>query len=235
MRFRLLTVATFAGALLTLSGCVYEQPPVSQKVLDYYTNPPAPKPDPDLVTIIGDSYTGGSNEGGNKAANWVARIQLTLDRVNLDNEGIGGTGYATQVNNFGSRVARSIGPNTDLVVFFGSRNDVGSNPAAVGAAASSAYSEVKRIAPTARLLVIGPAWGGSEVPKPMLGVRDAVRDAAVASGAVFVDPIAEKWFLTPETSVLIGADGVHPTDDGHAFLATAIKPHITAALAEPQS
>ncbi|MDP9694967.1 UNVERIFIED_ORG: lysophospholipase L1-like esterase [Arthrobacter globiformis] len=228
----MLTVAALAGSIIALSGCVQEQPPVSQKVLDYYKNPPAPRPDPDLVTIIGDSFTGGSNEGGNKAANWVARVQQTLDRANLDNEGVGGTGYASHVNNFGSRIARSIGPNTDLVVFFGSRNDVASDPASVGASASAAYAEVKRIAPGAKILVIGPAWSGGEVPEPMLEVRNAVRGAAVASGATFVDPIARGWFLTPETQVLIGADGVHPTDQGHAFLADAIGPYIRASIAE---
>lgn len=235
LRFRLLTVAAVAGSMLVLSGCsVYAQPPVSQKVQDYYSNPPAPKPHPDLVTIIGDSYTGGSSEGGNKAANWVARVQQTFDQANFDNEGVGGTGYTSQVNSFGSRIAGSIGPNTDLVVFFGSRNDVASPPATVGAAASSAYAEVKRIAPKAKLLVIGPAWGGGPVPEPMLEVRDAVRAAASASGASFVDPLADRWFLTPDTEILIGADGVHPTDEGHAFLATAIGPQISAALAQPR-
>jgi lysophospholipase L1-like esterase len=225
-----LTVAAVAGSILALSGCVHEPSPVSQKVLDYYTNPPTARADPELVTVIGDSYTGGSSEGGNKSANWVARVQQTLDQANLDNEGVGGTGYASQVNSFGSRIARSIGPNTDLVVFFGSRNDLGSDPATVGASATAAYAEVKRIAPDVKILVIGPAWGGSEVPEPMLAVRDAVRDAANTSGATFIDPIADGWFLTPETAVLIGADGVHPTDEGHAFLAEAIGPLISAAV-----
>lgn len=219
-------------AALALTGCAHEQPPVSQKVLDYYTNPPAPKPEPDLVTIIGDSYTGGSDMGGYKAANWVARVQMTMDDANLANQGVGGTGYATDAKtNFGSRIKPNIGPATDLVVFVGSRNDIVSSPAAVGAAASAAYAEAKAIAPEAKLLVIGPVWGGSDVPDVMFPIRDAVQESATAAGATWVDPIEDGWFLsTPEAQALIGEDGVHPTDEGHAFLANTIGPLIQDAI-----
>mgnify|MGYP002623887115 CR=1 FL=1 len=48
------------------------------------------------------------------------------------------------------------------------------------------------------------------------------------AGATFVDPIAEGWFVgRPE---LIGADGVHPTDAGHQYLADKIAPLIGARL-----
>lgn len=219
-----------AVSVLMLAACASEQKPVSQKVLDYYTNPPAPKPEPDLVTIIGDSYTGGSKMGGNGASNWVARVQMTTN-ANLDNKGVGGTGYATP-GAFTERVASSIGPATDLVVFVGSRNDIANSPATVGAAAKSAYEEVKRIAPDAQLLVIGPVWGGTEVPSLMLDVRDAVKDAATAAGATWVDPIEQEWFLVPDQQALIGEDGVHPTDEGHAFLASAIGPLIQGQLTQ---
>lgn len=234
MRFRLLTVAAIAGALLALSGCaLQEPPPVSQKVMDYYTNPPEALPDPDLVTIIGDSYTGGSDMGGYGAANWVARIQMKLERANLDNEGVGGTGYTTG-NSFGSRVASPlIGPNTDVVMFVGSRNDLNAGPAAAGSAAAAAFAEARKLAPTADLVVVGPVWGGSDVPQQMFKVRDTVRDAATAAGATWIDPIEQGWFLdTPQEQALIGADSVHPTDEGHAYLAEKLLPVLTAALAK---
>ena len=41
---------------------------------------------------------------------------------------------------------------------------------------------------------------------------------------MFVDPIAEGWFVgRPD---LIGADGIHPTDAGHAYMAARIAPLI---------
>lgn len=218
------------AAALALTGCsIHQPPPVSQKVLDYYTNPPTPLPKPDLVTIIGDSYTGGSDMGGNKGANWVARVQLTMDgKASLANQGIGGTGYATDGNSFGSRVKPYVGPNTDLVVFFGSRNDLGSEPGAVGAAARSAYAAVKADAPEAKLLVVGPPWVDRDVPANLYAIRDAIRIEAEAVGAVFVDPITEGWFFNnPE---MIGSDDVHPTDAGHAYIADRIGPLIKQAL-----
>ena len=43
-----------------------------------------------------------------------------------------------------------------------------------------------------------------------------------------MDPIAARWFAgRPE---LIGKDGVHPTDAGHAYMAAKIAPLISAKL-----
>ena len=45
---------------------------------------------------------------------------------------------------------------------------------------------------------------------------------------MFVDPLAEGWFVgRPD---LIGADGVHPNDAGHAYLAEKIAPLIRSQL-----
>ncbi|HEX3545697.1 MAG TPA: SGNH/GDSL hydrolase family protein, partial [Mycobacterium sp.] len=52
-------------------------------------------------------------------------------------------------------------------------------------------------------------------------------EAGVA-GAVFIDPIAAGWFVGRPG--LIGADGVHPTDAGHALMAEKIAPLIDAQL-----
>jgi lysophospholipase L1-like esterase len=47
-------------------------------------------------------------------------------------------------------------------------------------------------------------------------------------GATFVDPIAEHWFVgRPD---LIGADGVHPNDAGHQYMADRIAPLIRTQL-----
>jgi lysophospholipase L1-like esterase len=50
----------------------------------------------------------------------------------------------------------------------------------------------------------------------------------MASGARFVDPLAERWFVgRPD---LIAVDGVHPTDTGHRYLAERIAGLIAAEL-----
>lgn len=59
--------------------------------------------------------------------------------------------------------------------------------------------------------------------------RNAVRDSATARGIAFVDPLEEGWFRDGITG-LIGLDGVHPNDAGHAYLAEKLAPHIQSLL-----
>ena len=65
-------------------------------------------------------------------------------------------------------------------------------------------------------------------PPAVLQIRDVLHAQARAVGATFIDPIAERWFVgRPD---LIGEDGVHPTDAGHAYMADKIAPLIAARL-----
>ena len=83
-------------------------------------------------------------------------------------------------------------------------------------------------APDARVLVIGPPWPTATPPQAVLNIRNSLRSQAAAIGATFVDPIAENWFVgRPD---LIGHDGVHPTDAGHAYMAEKIAPLIYSQL-----
>jgi lysophospholipase L1-like esterase len=114
-------------------------------------------------------------------------------------------------------------------VFYGSRNDQGVDPAVYFGAALGALNVARRMAPSAPLLVIGPPWPTADVPASITLIRDVLAADAQSVGATFIDPIAERWFVgRPE---LIGPDGVHPTDAGHAFMADRIAPLIAAQLA----
>jgi lysophospholipase L1-like esterase len=62
----------------------------------------------------------------------------------------------------------------------------------------------------------------------VLKIRDTLKYQADVVGATFIDPINAGWFVgRPE---LIGKDGVHPTDAGHAYMAEKIAPLIGAQL-----
>ena len=116
-----------------------------------------------------------------------------------------------------------------LVVFFGSRNDQGVDPAQLSMLAYGTFQLARRIAPSATFLIIGPPWPTANPPAAVVRIRDALQYQAGLAGAKFVDPIAERWFVgQPE---LIGADGVHPTDAGHEYMADKIAPLIAAAIA----
>ena len=59
--------------------------------------------------------------------------------------------------------------------------------------------------------------------------RRWIQAEAAAAGAVFVDPLTDKWFVN-DTGKLVGSDGVHLTDQGHKYLADQLQPRIAAAL-----
>lgn len=183
------------------------------------------------VAIIGDSYTVGSSEGGNGAKAWpqIAWQLLSAEGVEVDTDVAAepGAGYGQPGNRgsvFGDLTAQAVRHNDALVVFFGSRNDQPVDPLRFPALAANVFQMARFSAPAARILVIGPPWPTAEAPLAVLRIRDNLRDQAVAAGAMFVDPIAEGWFVgRPD---LIGQDGVHPTDAGHAYMAAKIAPLI---------
>lgn len=187
------------------------------------------------VAVVGDSYTTGSTEGGNGAQGWTALTWRKLARQGLEVApsvaAEGRAGYVVrgyQGNVFGDLVPRAVTADDALVVFFGSRNDQGADPLTLAGMTQQSFATARRLAPRARLLVIGPPWPTADVPPAVLQIRDVLRITASMAGATFVDPIAERWFVGGPG--LIGADGVHPTDAGHAYMAERIAPLITAEL-----
>ncbi len=200
-----------------------------------WTMPAGRAEPPAHIAVIGDSYTTGSNEGGNGPLSWTAQTWNLLAhrgvQVQADVAAEGGAGYGQPGNRgsiFHDLTARAVHRNDALVVFFGSRNDQPVSPADLPSLAAGTFHLARHVAPDARMLVIGPPWPSSTPPPAVLGIRDTLRTQAAAIGATFVDPIAEDWFVGRPG--LIGHDGVHPTDAGHAYLAAKIAPLIYGQL-----
>jgi lysophospholipase L1-like esterase len=187
------------------------------------------------IAVVGDSYTTGGDLGGLGPSGWTARAwQLLADqgiRVTADVAAEGGAGYGTRGNHgsvFEDLTADAVKPDDVLVVYFGSRNDQGVDPAQLSILAWGTFQLARRTAPSAKFLVIGPPWPTADPPGPVLKIRDALKYQAGLVKATFIDPIAAGWFVgRPE---LIGKDGVHPTDAGHAYMAEKIAPLIGAQL-----
>ncbi|MEO8814633.1 MAG: GDSL lipase [Mycobacterium sp.] len=187
------------------------------------------------IAVVGDSYTTGSDEGGRGAAGWTELAwQILAGRglhIRADVAAEGGAGYGIRGNRgglFRDLAPRAVQSDDALVVFFGSRNDQDVDPGELTSMIAETLSLARLITPSARLLVIGPPWPTSDVPGNVLRIRDILNGQAHAAGAEFVDPLAEGWFVgRPD---LIGADGVHPTDAGHAYMADKIAPLVGAQL-----
>jgi len=226
-------LAAFVIGLAGVAGVVFTHPGHLPRVraydtltLDFRLNHAA---------VIGDSYTTGTDEGGLGPKSWTARAWQTLaargERIAADVAAEGKAGYGEPGDHgsvFEDLTARAVKPGDALVVFFGSRNDQGVNPGLLGDRVRDTFVMARRFAPSARFLVIGPPWPTADVPGSMLRIRDVLNAAARAAGAAFVDPIADRWFVgRPD---LIGADGVHPNDAGHEYLADKIGPIIGMQL-----
>ncbi|MBS1694892.1 MAG: SGNH/GDSL hydrolase family protein [Actinobacteria bacterium] len=206
-----------------------------------YRHPGAPEPTAPLsfglnrVAVIGDSYTTGGDEGGTGANGWTAIAWQILAREGVptttDVAAERGAGYAArgeQGRIFQDLARGALRPDDTVVVFFGSRNDEHADPLLYPVMVYSTFQLARRMAPNARFLVIGPPWPTADPPGAVLRIRDALEYQAGLADATFVDPIAAGWFVgRPD---LIGQDGIHPTDSGHAYLADQIAPLIGAQL-----
>lgn len=179
------------------------------------------------VAVIGDSYSRGTVLGGLGSANWTA-VLATARQWRLDDVAVGATGYVASLPPSGpyasAQLDQALADDPALVIVQGSINDGFFDPAFVGAAASTLYAEIHRRDPDARLVVVGPFVVGQ--PAGPSALRDAVARAARDAGAMFLDPLAEQWFAG--TAGTLSADGVHPTDAGHAVFAG----RVGAALRE---
>lgn len=224
----ILAVAVLMGSL-AVAHARHEQP------MPIVTQAPLGNQKPKKVVAIGDSFTESTTFGNAGANSWnqVAFRQLRKRGVDISSESSGeaGSGYVARGirgTAFGEEARRLLEPDDDLVIIFGGSSDASATPESVQAAVNDAFSFVHKASPHAKLIVAGPA---SPVPDPapdVIRVRDIIRDAAGKMGATFVDPIADKWFVTDPS--LIREDG-SPTDTGHDYIAEKLLPVIQGVLA----
>lgn len=187
------------------------------------------------ISVIGDSYTTGSDEGGNGSKGWPTQVWRALAQhgiaVTPTVAAEGRAGYSTRGNRgsaFEDLTVRAVKPTDALVVFFGSPNDAAVDPTRLSVGMHETFKLARQIARSAKFLVIGPAWPTANPPPSIRRVRDVLGYQAELAGATFVDPIAAHWFVGE--SDLLGTDHVHPTDAGHTYIATELTPLIGAQL-----
>lgn len=187
-----------------------------------FTSQPAAK----RVAIIGDSYTACSAMGGCGTANYTRKIAPALG-WSIKTFAVGGTGYTNSSGGkttFGERVDDVIAAKPDIVVVEGGRNDLNAIDR-LPAATTDTLTRLKSSLPDAKLIVIGPI-GTASSPETESTARDIIAAAATGVGAdLFIDPIADGWF-TGADAKYIGVDGLHPTDDGHNYMADKLKDRL---------
>ena len=217
-----LTAAGVVGSLLAAAAASAAHPIV--------TPSPAVR-----VVVVGDSLSTG--HGTSPADAWPALIRTdpVLAGFQVVNAAENGSGYLSPGDldgTFGTQVDKFVTPQTGVVVFFGSENDLGYASSAVGDAASAAIAHAEALAPAAKIIVVGPPSYSAEPEPGLLDIRGQLKSAARVGGAEFVDPIAEGW-ISNDVEDLIGPDGDHPTVAGQQYLLEHIAALIEQASPGP--
>jgi lysophospholipase L1-like esterase len=222
----IVVLAPAVGIALTRAG---ESPPVVSAA-------PLVGLKPKKIVVMGDSYTEGTREGGLGASNWLqlAARQLRREGVDmkLNADGSGGTGYATRGHGgttFVDEAKRVVEADDDIVMVFGGLNDVETPPEEVRAGVHETLAETRARAPMAQIIVVGPAYPGPDPTPEILQIRDIIADEAAQANVAFTDPIADQWFVNEPQ--MIGE--LHPTDEGHRYMAERLLPVLRSALAPP--
>jgi acyl-CoA thioesterase-1 len=179
------------------------------------------------VAFIGDSYTQGAG-ADSEGAPWPTLLSRSEDWAER-NLGRGGTGYISTSTvagcgleycpNYSEMIPEAVTLNPSKVVVSGGRNDVGQDPEAVTEAINSFYEDLRAQLPDAEIIAISPVWDAREAPEEIDRMRDAVRAAAEANGAEYLD-IGQPLAGQPD---LVAPDEVHPNNEGHAALAEAAR------------
>ncbi|GAB3275841.1 SGNH/GDSL hydrolase family protein [Sinomonas notoginsengisoli] len=206
------SVALFSGAALMLAAALTGTFLAADQGAAPASAAPAVR-----VVVVGDSLS----TGYGTAAGWAWPHLLSqqehgrLDVVNASENGDGYLALGEEDGTFGSHAADAVTPETRVVVFFGSENDWGEDPADIADAAVAAVESVRSAAPDARVVMVGPTAFTDEPEPERLAIRDALKSAATRAKAEFVDPLAENWLAGDQFE---GADGDHPTVAGQEHL-----------------
>jgi lysophospholipase L1-like esterase len=180
--------------------------------------------------FLGDSYTTGWKGAGIGTRGWprlVARAR-GWKTVNLAVAGTGflNPGWTNQP--VGSRVGAAIAREPDVIFVAAGHNDSRWTATATAKAADKVITRLRRALPDAVLVIVGPIWPSGSPPARCVALRDHLRRTAASVGAIFIDPLGERWFAGSRRS-LIGTDGIHPTDAGHRAMAKRVIADLTRA------
>ncbi|MBT2568085.1 SGNH/GDSL hydrolase family protein [Arthrobacter sp. ISL-85] len=195
------------------------------------TQPPATAAAPVRVVVVGDSLSTGHGTSPQQA--WPALMRKDpevagLEVVNAAEDGSGYVSVGDYNGTFGTQVDDYVTPDTGIVVFFGSENDLGYASADVGDAALAAMDRAEALAPEARIIVVGPPSYTTDTDPSLVNISDQLRMATAMAGGEFVDPIAEGW-ISDDFDDLIGPDGDHPTVLGQHYLLDHIGAYLEQA------
>lgn len=188
----------------------------------------SPLPQTLRMVVLGDSIASGTAFGGQGSSGWPAIVAQKLGLLSLLSAQPG-TGYTKDYASgfaYTARVDQVIALKPSILIVEGSRNDT--DPTATKQAVTEVLGRLRDALPQAKILVIGPLYldrtDGRTTP-----INDAVKTVASRLGLTYVDTIKARWF-TGSARSMIASDGIHPTDQGHRYLASLVLPLVSRML-----
>jgi len=196
---------------------------------------------PVAITVLGDSLalgTGASDTSRGFAFDLYRGVLARRPGSEITNVAIGGSIAADVLRLQAGRLRER---HADCVIVCVGGNDVarGVDPAAFARSYNALLAAVRRAAPHAAIIALGvpdvsisPLFADHAALIRALARKDdrAVRDAAAAHGAMYVDLFAVTRRVR-DPATFLSADRFHPSDAGHAVIAAAVRPMLDRAIA----
>lgn len=176
--------------------------------------------------LFGDSYSEGAGADDPEAEGYARQLAELLG-WSIEVHSLSGVGYVNPgVDGSGplSRLIDSLdlaAAAPDVVIVQGGHNDQGQGPNVMRDAVDEALGGIRAVLPDTPIIVVGLLYPSASPPAELVDVpREAIAATATGRpGVVYID--AATWTY-PTVS-----DGIHPTTDGHRYiaeqLATAIR------------
>lgn len=219
----------FLVSVLFLSGCADEKAENAPAASQNEVSEPAPTASPDearaktAVLFLGDSITAGS--GLDPAQAFPALLQQRADSlgwsVEMINGGLSGETSAGGLRRIGWLLRRPV----DVVVL-----ELGGNDGLRGIDLADTRSNLLGIVdsvraryPDVRFVVAGMMIPPNLGPDYTRAFRDLYPDVAREAGATLIPFLLEG---VGGVELLMQADGMHPTADGHAVMAETVWPYL---------
>jgi lysophospholipase L1-like esterase len=221
--------AAMAGLLLGAASACGPTTPVAVTTSSPSTASPLPTSSQLRLVVLGDSIASGTDSyGGQGTSGWPAIVAQKLGLLSLLSAQPG-TGYTKDYSSgvaYPARVNDVIAMRPAILIVEGSRNDV--DGVATRRVAAEVLGKLHNALPQTKILVIGPFYLDS-ADSHTTPVNEAVKAAALSLGLTYVDTLKARWF-TGSASRFIGGDGIHPTDEGHVYIANLLVPLVTKLL-----
>lgn len=182
--------------------------------------------------VIGDSWAAGLYADPTQTFVQVAAAALGWS---VDVNAVSGTGYLNEAGgseqSYPERAADiPKGTTADVVLVQGGSNDHDDSLSAIAAAETRTIATLRRIFPTARIVLLGPGPDPAPVTAAQIAIDDTLERTAEAHSVAYISMLDERWITDQNVNSVIDPSTHHPTVVGDAYLGGRLADALKLAL-----